>query len=99
MTWGNQYAKASVVSAYTVLQPVTSGTISALFVAVKGSAWADTYGFTPPGWQDLGIIGIVLGLAVLFSERTLQVEEVDESANEVGMPFSPSPDLAKQSVP
>eukprot|EP00756_Hemistasia_phaeocysticola_P052131 Hpha_TRINITY_DN27333_c0_g1::TRINITY_DN27333_c0_g1_i1::g.535::m.535 len=67
MTWANKYAQASTVSAYTVLQPVTSAVISYIVVAVKGVEWADNYSLEKPGIKDLGIIPIMLGLGVLFA--------------------------------
>merc|ERR1712232_731382 len=57
MTWANQHAKASVVSAYAVLQPCTAALISAILRFRQGHAWADAYGFQPLGGQDLGMIG------------------------------------------
>eukprot|EP00971_Amphidinium_carterae_P256071 5084144-Amphidinium_carterae.2 len=44
------------VSAYTVLQPVASGTLSALLYILFGSEWAKTYGFQLPGSSDLGSV-------------------------------------------
>jgi len=70
LTWANRFAKASVVSAYTVLQPATSGTLSMLLILANGEAWGDKYGLEAPGIQDLGLLGIVLGLAILFSVPT-----------------------------
>ena len=49
MTWANAYAKPSAVSAYTVLQPVASGLISALLFVIGGTVWANKYGFKLPG--------------------------------------------------
>lgn len=72
MTWANQYAKASIVSAYTVLQPATSGLISALLIALNGKRWAEAYGLQSPGVQDIGVLGIIVGLLLLLSEPTMQ---------------------------
>mmetsp|Transcript_61001 Transcript_61001/g.191813 ORF Transcript_61001/g.191813 Transcript_61001/m.191813 type:complete len:291 (+) Transcript_61001:191-1063(+) len=69
MTWANQYAQASVVSIYTVLQPFTSGCLSAVLVFMFGRTWAHAYGLETPGVQDLGVLGIALGLCLLFSDR------------------------------
>jgi len=76
MTWGNQFAPASAVSGYTVLQPFTSEALCALLIAVAGSSWADKYNLEKPGLQFLGAIAIVLGLAVLLSERAVQREDL-----------------------
>jgi len=68
MTWANQFAEASVVSAYTVVQPMAASALSALLLSVFGSSWAAQYGLRAPGQQDLGIAPIVLGLAIIFRE-------------------------------
>eukprot|EP01062_Namystynia_karyoxenos_P039372 TRINITY_DN28630_c0_g1_i1.p1 TRINITY_DN28630_c0_g1~~TRINITY_DN28630_c0_g1_i1.p1 ORF type:complete len:497 (+),score=104.60 TRINITY_DN28630_c0_g1_i1:60-1493(+) len=81
MTWANKFAKASIVSAYTVLQPVTSATISYLIVAIQGKNWADDYGLEEPGIKDLGILGIILGLGLVLSAgRTLVTDEAPHRA-------------------
>jgi len=72
MTWANQYAKPSAVSAYTCLQPVAAVLLSCLLVLMGGHAWASRYGIELPGWSDLGIIGIFAGLACLFSEPSME---------------------------
>lgn len=72
MNFGNQYAKASVVGVYTVVQPATAGFLSTLLLSIKGTAWADTYGLKGFGAQYLGIIGIVAGLFILFRDPTMQ---------------------------
>lgn len=66
MTWANQHAKASVVSVYTVLQPVFAGLISFILIVVHGQAWGNKFGLQRPGFQDLGLLGIVLGLVIVF---------------------------------
>eukprot|EP01061_Rhynchopus_euleeides_P005773 TRINITY_DN14942_c0_g2_i1.p1 TRINITY_DN14942_c0_g2~~TRINITY_DN14942_c0_g2_i1.p1 ORF type:complete len:429 (+),score=126.14 TRINITY_DN14942_c0_g2_i1:138-1289(+) len=72
MTWANAYAKASVVSAYTVLQPVTSALLSVLIIASKGHHWAvDDKGFEEPGLNDLGAIGVVIGLVLVVWKKTM----------------------------
>merc|ERR1719499_1044599 len=70
LVWANRHTNSSTVSVYTVLQPVTAGLISTILIIALGSAWADHYGLTYPGTQDLGIFGIVFGLLVLFSESS-----------------------------
>merc|ERR1711865_248412 len=68
LTWANQFAPSSIVAAYTVVQPVTSGTISAVLILVFGLPWAQQYGLRPPGVKDLGIFGVIAGLRVLSHE-------------------------------
>merc|ERR1719356_469353 len=68
ITWANQYANASIVSAYTVAQPVTSSIISAMLVSLGGPEWAHSYGMRAPGTQDLGVFAIIGGLSILFHE-------------------------------
>lgn len=72
VAWANQYAKASVVSAYTVVQTLTASGVSAILVAVGGLRWAESYGLRAPGQQDLGVVPIILGLSILFGEPTME---------------------------
>jgi drug/metabolite transporter (DMT)-like permease len=68
IAWANQYAKASVVSSYTVVQTLTASGMSALLVAVGGVAWAEKYGLRAPGTQDFGVVPIIMGLIILFGD-------------------------------
>lgn len=70
ITWANQYANPSIVSAYTVAQPLTSSFIAAMLVTVGGAEWALKYGLRTPGPQDLGVVAIVGGLSILFREES-----------------------------
>lgn len=72
LTWANKLAKASVVSSYTVLQPIAAGLLATLLVLGMGRDWAQQYGLRHFEVQDLGAIPIVLGLVVLFREPTLE---------------------------
>jgi len=68
MTWGNKYADASLVLAYTPLQPATSAIVSAILIAAgfKGK-------LREPGLNILGVIGIFIGLAfVVYDNRKTQ---------------------------
>eukprot|EP01059_Diplonema_ambulator_P019643 TRINITY_DN3326_c0_g2_i2.p1 TRINITY_DN3326_c0_g2~~TRINITY_DN3326_c0_g2_i2.p1 ORF type:complete len:461 (+),score=133.55 TRINITY_DN3326_c0_g2_i2:1162-2544(+) len=72
MTWANAYLKASVVSAYTVIQPLTSFVLSVLIIAIKGKHWAvDDKGFAEPSFKDFGGVGILIGLALVVSSSTV----------------------------
>jgi len=66
MTWANRYVRSSVVSVYTVLQPATSALVSYALLVVRGPAWGAKYDLHKPGLQDLGLVGIVLGLVVVL---------------------------------
>lgn len=72
LVFANQYAKASVVGVYTVVQPTVSGILSAVLVSVKGQEWASLYDLRGLGIQHLGIIGIAIGLYILFQDPTMQ---------------------------
>lgn len=75
LSFANQYAKASVVGVYTVLQPVTAGVLSVVLRLLMGNAWADGYDLHRIGVHDLGVLGIAAGLVVLFQEPTMQPPE------------------------
>jgi len=81
MTWANQFAVASVVSAYTVLQPFTCVAISAALIALNGTSWAEGYGLKAPGAELLGLAGIILGLGLLFTDRSLAVQATSSCHN------------------
>ena len=89
MTWANQYADASLVLAYTPLQPATAAILSFLLIqaGVKGK-------LAEPGLNILGVIGIFIGLAcVLYDnhknskqagdyEQVGKINDVEESKGE-----------------
>lgn len=58
MTWANQYADASIVSAYTTLQPLTSGVLQ--FVFLKKA----------PELRDLGGIGVLAGMLMVVCSKS-----------------------------
>jgi len=72
MTWGNKYADASLVLAYTPLQPATSAIVSFILIQLgyRGS-------LQEPGLNILGVVGIFIGLAfvVYDSRRSAQEKE------------------------
>jgi len=71
MTWGNKYADASLVLAYTPLQPATSAILSFVLIAAgyKGS-------LQQPGLNILGVVGIFIGLAlVVYDSRKTHAKE------------------------
>ena len=74
MTWGNMHASASLVSAYTVLQPVTSSLLTALILAsgAYGNCARqddDDACLSMPGVGDLGAIGVVIGLYLVITSE------------------------------
>lgn len=77
VTWANQHAKASVVSVYAVVQPIAAGLLSAGLAAVAGSDWAASHDLRGMGFQDLGILPIMLGMRILFQEPTLEATCVE----------------------
>eukprot|EP00659_Diplonema_papillatum_P017633 gene17633-27137_t len=78
MTWANAYTDASIVSAYTALQPFTSGVLSAAIILLKGEQWAvEEKGFQLPGVKDLGAVAIFAGLGLLVSVGRQKRDETD----------------------
>ncbi|CAE8701635.1 unnamed protein product, partial [Polarella glacialis] len=73
--WANQHAKATVVGAYAVLQPVTAGLLSSILLNTMGERWAADHGLQGLGMKDLGVIPICLGLYCIFSEPILQEKD------------------------
>ena len=69
MTWANVYADGSVVSAYTAIQPMTAALLSFVIIAAKGEAYGKKYGFAEPGVNDLGALGIFVGLGLVLSDK------------------------------
>ena len=83
MTWGNQYATASLVSAYTVLQPVTASVLTAIILLSKSyndcaDVDDDAKCLTMPGVGDLGAIGVFLGLYLVISSEPAPPKNVPE---------------------
>mmetsp|Transcript_13389 Transcript_13389/g.31422 ORF Transcript_13389/g.31422 Transcript_13389/m.31422 type:complete len:377 (-) Transcript_13389:132-1262(-) len=83
IAWANQYAQASIVSAYTVAQPMASCLISMALIVLLGAKWAWRHGIRPPGVQDLGIVFIVLGLGILTQEPSGQ-GKLDDADGKLG---------------
>uniref|UniRef100_A0A7S2XFP5 EamA domain-containing protein n=1 Tax=Lotharella oceanica TaxID=641309 RepID=A0A7S2XFP5_9EUKA len=63
LTWANQHADASMVLAYTPVQPATSALLS--FVIIQTGLSSE---LQEPGYNALGIIGIFLGLALVIHD-------------------------------
>eukprot|EP00397_Hematodinium_sp_SG-2012_P050630 GEMP01058944.1.p1 GENE.GEMP01058944.1~~GEMP01058944.1.p1 ORF type:complete len:234 (+),score=42.92 GEMP01058944.1:582-1283(+) len=70
MNWANQYVQASVVSFYTVVQPITSAFLTILLLGVfvydpkeNGKSITDY-----PGSNMIGIVPIILGLRLIYKD-------------------------------
>merc|ERR1719231_2098415 len=70
MTWANQYAPASTVSFYTVLQPVFATILTALLLATGCDAFGEgcRHLAMPSGETLLGILPIAAALALVVCE-------------------------------
>merc|ERR1719461_2429643 len=67
MTWANKHADATVVMAYSVLQPITSTALSQLLIHTNlvdqcNGADDDSKCLHGLKWADMGAIGIAIGL-------------------------------------
>ncbi|ETO32427.1 hypothetical protein RFI_04688 [Reticulomyxa filosa] len=76
MTWANKFADPSVNLAYTVLQPFTAAVVSEIILSFHwvnkchGSDDSDSSCLYGASYQDLGAIGIIIGLYfVIYSDR------------------------------
>lgn len=73
MTWANKFASASLVSAYSVLQPVTSAALTAavllldLYHSCDDEDHKEGHCLEMPGTGDLGAIGVFLGLYLIIT--------------------------------
>jgi len=77
MTWANQFTDASIVCVYSALQPITAAALSALLLALG------VKGLKGPGLNDLGAIGIVIGLAfVLYEDLKKKKDNNDSDYND-----------------
>lgn len=72
LTWCLNYTLPSVVSVYTVIQPVVTCLLSLTVLTVKGSEWSIKYGITVPGYHNLlGGVLIAAGLLVMFTDSSV----------------------------
>jgi len=75
LTWANQHADASMVLAYTPVQPATSALLSFFIIQTGLSTELEE-----PGYNALGIIGIFLGLGlVIYDYRRTQQQKLPYS--------------------
>eukprot|EP00928_Gymnodinium_smaydae_P041263 TRINITY_DN27933_c1_g1_i1.p1 TRINITY_DN27933_c1_g1~~TRINITY_DN27933_c1_g1_i1.p1 ORF type:complete len:352 (+),score=36.46 TRINITY_DN27933_c1_g1_i1:40-1095(+) len=69
LTWSTQYAKPSVSSLYTVVQPVTASFISFVLYNTVSMDWLARYSFRQPDWTHLvASMIVILGLVVALSD-------------------------------
>lgn len=69
ITWANKYADASKVMAYSALQPASAMILSFLIVKL---GW---YSLALPGWNALGLIGILAGIALIIYDTISEKQE------------------------
>eukprot|EP00301_Raphidiophrys_heterophryoidea_P011364 c1738_g1_i1.p1 GENE.c1738_g1_i1~~c1738_g1_i1.p1 ORF type:complete len:419 (+),score=98.14 c1738_g1_i1:44-1258(+) len=78
ITWGNKYADASLVSAYSVLQPVSTAVTTFILIAVTGPPHFNLHG---PNLGDLGVVGIFLGLSLVIFDAKRKIQDTNKSNN------------------
>ncbi|CAK0858982.1 unnamed protein product [Prorocentrum cordatum] len=66
LNWANQHTDPAVVSVYMGLHPAAVTVICMAIVGVMGAPWAHQFHIGMPRLKDFGIVGIVLGLTVVF---------------------------------
>ncbi|KAJ1455642.1 hypothetical protein M885DRAFT_463954 [Pelagophyceae sp. CCMP2097] len=82
MTWANKFVSASLVSAYSVLQPVTSASLTATILlcnAYRNCADQDDdvrHCLSMPGYADLGSLGVFVGLYFVVTSEAPHDEAV-----------------------
>jgi len=81
ITWANQHADASLVSAYTVLQPVTAAVAACIVIATTEPPHYDLHG---AGIADLGAIGIFIGLSMVIYDSRKERRRIQEQQHLMG---------------
>ena len=71
LTWGNQHVDASVAGLYNTVQPLAAVVASMAVIALTPPPHR---GLEGPGVQDLGAIGIFVGLLMLIRDSQLQAQ-------------------------
>jgi len=66
LNWANQHTDPAVVSVYMGVHPAAVTFVCMSIVGVMGASWAHQYHIGMPRLKDFGMVGIVLGLAVVF---------------------------------
>lgn len=68
LTWANKYAESSKVLAYTALQPTTAALLSVILLR-SGAVHAGSLEL--PGYNALGVIGIMAGVGLLIYDTSV----------------------------
>jgi len=66
LNWANQHTDPAVVSVYMGMHPAAVTFICMAIVGLMGAPWAHQFHIGMPRLKDFGIVGIVLGLGVVF---------------------------------
>eukprot|EP00928_Gymnodinium_smaydae_P098600 TRINITY_DN9202_c1_g1_i1.p1 TRINITY_DN9202_c1_g1~~TRINITY_DN9202_c1_g1_i1.p1 ORF type:complete len:381 (+),score=17.98 TRINITY_DN9202_c1_g1_i1:64-1143(+) len=70
LTWSTRYAKPSVSSIYTAMQPLTTGLISWVLCQIMTSEWISRYSIQEPGWTHVVAAALIAcGLVIAFSGK------------------------------
>ena len=70
LTWGNLYVDASMVGAYFTVQPM--GAVAAALAVILATPGTDHYGLKGPGIEDVGVVGIFIGVWLLIVDARRQ---------------------------
>jgi drug/metabolite transporter (DMT)-like permease len=74
LTWGNQHVEASMVGIYFTVQPLAAVACAAVVIALTPPPH---YGLDGPGVQDLGAIGIFIGVVMLVYDASRRASPSD----------------------
>jgi len=66
LNWANQHTDPAVVSVYMGVHPAAVTFICMSIVSVMGATWAHQFRIGMPRLKDVGILGIVFGLTIVF---------------------------------
>lgn len=72
ITWANRHARAGYILAYAAIQPFTSTVVTVILIL------CGVHGLKMPGWNALGIVGILMGLFLLVLDGKKQHEADEE---------------------
>mmetsp|Transcript_79371 Transcript_79371/g.161453 ORF Transcript_79371/g.161453 Transcript_79371/m.161453 type:complete len:347 (-) Transcript_79371:40-1080(-) len=72
ITWANRHARAGYILAYAAIQPFTSTMVTVILIL------CGVHGLKMPGWNALGIVGILMGLFLLVLDGKKQHEADEE---------------------
>lgn len=92
LTWANKHASGTMVMGYTGLQPVFAAALTGMILALGAYANCDDYDdddtacLSPPGWADLGALGVFAGLYLIVTTepQAPTAEAIPSSDDEEG---------------